>query len=236
MCPDRGLPNLPPADLAAALAAWLAGPRSRALRRARIGLRRRVLEVGCGHGAVTAELRRRAAGEAVALDLSARPGVAQLAARAEALPFRNGCFDLVFFQNLLLWVPQLEAAIREAVRVLQPGGDLVAVEPDYGGMMEQPDLGLQALWCRGLHRAGANPKVGRRLPAACEAAGLRVWVELAHLPRPASAEVVSLLEGLPLTESERRQAAGARQIVENKAGDWGVFVHVPYFLVVAGKA
>jgi SAM-dependent methyltransferase len=194
-----------------------------------------VLEVGCGHGAVTAELRRRAAGEVVALDTSPSPGAAQVAALAEALPFRDSCFDLIFFQNVLLWVPRLAAALGEAARVLQPGGDLVAIEPDYGGMIEHPDLDLAALWQEGLSRAGADPRVGRKLPAVCEAAGLRVWVELAHLPRPAQPETVALLEGLPLTEQECATAAAARHALENKPGDWGVFVHVPYFLVVAGK-
>ncbi len=230
------IPNRPPADLATPLAAWLAGPRSRALRRAQIGLRRRVLEVGCGHGRVTTELRRRAAGPVIALDASPRPGVAQLAARAEALPFRDGCFDLVFFQNVLLWVPEVEVALREAARVLQPGGNVVAVEPDYGGMMEQPDLGLAGLWRAGLLRVGADPAIGRKLPGAYQAAGLHVWVELAHLPQPASEAALSLLEGLPLTDPERRQAARARQIVANSAGDWGVFLHVPYFLVVGTKS
>lgn len=235
MCACSASPDLPPPDLAATLSGWLAGPRCRALRRARIGQRQRVLEVGCGQGVVTAELRRRAAGQVVSLDASAQPGAAQLAARAECLPFRDDCFDLVFFQNVLLWVPQVEAAIREAARVLQPGGDLVALEPDYGGMMEHPDLGLAGLWRAGLLRAGGDPIVGRKLPAVCEAAGLRVWAELTHLPRPASGETLSLLEGLPLTDPERRQVSRARHALQNSAGDWGVFVHVPYFLVVAGK-
>ncbi len=236
MYADNSRSNLPPPDLAAALSAWLAGPRSRVLRRARIGLRQRVLEVGSGHGVVTAELRRRAAGQVVSLDPSPRPGVAQLAGRAEALPFHDGCFDLVFFQNVLLWVPSVESAIREAARVLQSGGDLVAIEPDYGGMMEHPDLGLAALWQAGLLCAGANPTVGRKLPAVCETVGLRLWVELTHLPRPASAASLSLLDGLPLTDAERGQVAYARQVLANTPGDWGVFLHVPYFLIVAGKA
>ena len=226
-------PNLPPPDLAQALSDWLAGPRSRALRRARIGLRHRVLEVGCGHGLVTADLRRRAAGSVVTLDPG--PSAADLAARAEHLPFRDSSFDLVFFQNVLLWVSPLEAALREAARVLAPGGDLVALEPDYGGLLEHPSLGLGDLWRAGLTRAGADPCVGRRLPALCETAGLQVWVELAHLPQPASPAALRLLEGLPLTAAELLQVAEAHRALENKPSLWGVFVHVPYVIVVAGK-
>ncbi|MFW5868596.1 MAG: class I SAM-dependent methyltransferase [Armatimonadota bacterium] len=60
--------DLPAPELSRSLAQWLQGPRSRALRRAGIGRRERVLEVGCGHGFVTEELGRRAAGEVVAVD------------------------------------------------------------------------------------------------------------------------------------------------------------------------
>jgi SAM-dependent methyltransferase len=216
------------------VAAWLAGPRGRALRRARIGLRRRVLEVGCGHGVVTEELRRRAAGEVVSLDVSPYPG-ASLVADATHLPFPDASFDLVFFQNVLLWVADRPAAVAEAARVLQPGGDLVALEPDYGGMMEYPDLGLAAVWRAALTRAGADPLVGRKLPGLCEEAGLQVWVELTHLPQPAHPDALRLLERHELTEAERRQVEAARRALAASRGQWGVFLHVPYFVVVAGK-
>jgi SAM-dependent methyltransferase len=183
---------------------------------------------------VTEELRRRAAGEVVSLDLTPQPG-ATLAGDATHLPFPDASFDLVFFQNVLLWVGDLPAAVTEAARVLQPGGDLVALEPDYGGMMEQPDLGLAALWRDALTRAGADPLVGRRLPGACEAAGLQVWVELTHLPQPAHADALRLLERHELTGEERRRLEAARRALESGRGEWGVFLHVPYFAVVAEK-
>jgi SAM-dependent methyltransferase len=183
---------------------------------------------------VTEELRRRAAGEVVSLDLRPQPGAA-LAGDATHLPFPDASFDLVFFQNVLLWVAGWPRAVAEAARVLQPGGDLVALEPDYGGMMEHPDLGLAALWRAVLTRAGADPLVGRALPAACEAAGLRVWVELTHLPQPAHPDALRLLERHPLTAEERCQVEVARRALADRRGEWGVFLHVPYFVVVAGK-
>lgn len=230
-------PDLPAAALSGALAGWLAGPRGRALRRARIGLRRLVLEIGSAHGVVTPELRRRSRGRVVSLDLRVSPSGSgpDVIGDCRDLPFAAGCFDLVFFQNVLLWVPEVARAITEAARVLQPGGDLVAIEPDFGGMLEYPDLGLRQIWLDGLRRAGADPCVGRRLAGACEAAGLRPWVELAHLPRPASPDAVRLLEGLPLTNQERSTAALATQRLLNRTGDWSVFLHVPYFIVVASK-
>ena len=242
--PDRGAvsrPDLPSLADSQLLARWLAGPRSRALRRASIGLRRRVLEAGCGHCVVTAELQRRARGSVTCLDCDvaalqrAPAGAARVAGDCRHLPFVSASFDLVFFQNTLLWVSPLQPAVQEAARVLEPGGALVALEPDYGGMMAHPDMGLRELWRAGLSGAGADPRVGRKLPGACEAAGLRVWVELVHLPQPAQPEAVRLLEGLPLTPAQRAAAESIAGQVARQEGQWSVFIHVPYFLIVASK-
>lgn len=240
------VPERPGPELSRALARWLAGPRSRALRRARIGVRERVLEVGCGHGVVTGELVRRARGQVVALDRDAEillgqrragwaavPHCWPVAGDAEQLPFADASFDLVLFENVLLWLGKAEAAIGEAARVLRPGGCVVALEPDYGGMLEQPPMGLRDAWLDGLSRAGADPRVGRRLPGLCEGAGLDPWVELAHIPRPAEAEALALLDDLPLSDAERQAVAEARQRLAGACGEWEVFLHVPYVLVVA---
>jgi len=234
-------PDSPLRPQAQAIAGWLAGPRSRALRRAAIGLRDHVLEVGAGHCVVTPELQRRARGEVTCLDLdpkvlAATPeGANSVCADCASLPFAPRSFDLVFFQNVLMWVPQLEQAVSEAARVLVAGGALVAIEPDYGGMMEHPDFGLRELWTDGLSRATADPCVGRKLPGACELAGLDVWVELAHLPQTADPEAVRLLEDLPLTPQQHEQAESVAARLQGASNRWAFFIHVPYFLIVAAK-
>ncbi|MGI5819172.1 MAG: methyltransferase domain-containing protein [Armatimonadota bacterium] len=236
----------PGPELSRRLADWLRGPRSRALRRAGIGRRERVLEVGCGHGVVTVELVRRARGDVVAVDrlLPTGPhrrspreanGSALLAAAdARNLPFADAAFDLVFFQNTLMWIDPAGSAVREAARVLRPDGALVALEPDYGGMIEEPDLGLRVIWLDALERAGADPLTGRKLPGLLEDAGLYPWVEFAHIPRPAETEALDLLAELPLTVLQRERTADARRILEAASGDWSVFLHVPWVMVVAG--
>ncbi|MFP4248913.1 MAG: methyltransferase domain-containing protein [Armatimonadota bacterium] len=237
--------DLPAPELSRSLAQWLQGPRSRALRRAGIGRRERVLEVGCGHGFVTEELARRAAGEVVAVDAQfgafgvepERPTgetpVARVTADARDLPFADASFDLVFFQNTLMWIDPLEDAVLEAARVLAPGGEIVALEPDYGGMIEEPDLGLRVIWLDALERAGADPLTGRRLPRLTEEAGLEPWVEFAHIPRPAEAEALDFLAELPLTALQRERVGSARQLVVEASGDWLPLLHVPWVMVVA---
>ncbi len=233
-------PDLPSRQQSAAIAEWLAGPRSRALRRAAVGLRDCVLEAGCGHCVVTAELQRRARGDVVCLDITpevlrASSAVNPVCGDCVSLPFTACSFDLVFFQNVLMWIPDLQAAIFEAARVLQAEGALVAIEPDYGGMMEHPDLGLRGIWIDALTRAGADPHMGRKLPAACEKARMAVWVELSHLPQQATAQAVSLLEDLPLTADQRRTTRIAANRIADGPGGWSQFLHVPYFLIVATK-
>ncbi len=235
-------PDLPTEAQAREISQWLAGPRSRALRRAGIGRRECVLEVGAGHCVVTAELQRRARGYVVALDrdVDAIQGarithVQPVAGDARQLPFSSESFDLVFFQNTLLWIPQIESAVHEAAGVLAPQGALVALEPDYGGMMEHPDWGVRQLWIQGLSEAGADPFVGRKLPGLCEAAGLRTWVELAHIPQPAEVEALKLLDDLPLTDQQRQIAENVAHAIEQAPGKWSPFLHVPYFLIVATR-
>ena len=241
--PGPPRPDLPSLDQSRALAQWLAGPRARLLRRAYIGRRKRVLEIGCGHCVVTEELVRRSAGTVVAIDRIIEPvaaafpsGAQILAADARHLPFPPASFDLIFCQNVLMWIPEVDAAIEEMARTLEPGGALVAIEPDYGGMMEYPpEIAVRDLWLAGLTRAGADPEIGRALPATCEAAGLDVWVELQGIPQPAAPEAPRLLLDLPLSDDERSRALRAAEAIEARRGKWDVFLHVPYVLVVATK-
>jgi ubiquinone/menaquinone biosynthesis C-methylase UbiE len=92
------------------------------------------LEVGCGEGRVARDLAAR--GHRVT-GLDASPTLLRAAAEAdpagryvvgpaEALPFEDGAFDLVVAYNSLMDVADMPAAVREAARVLAPGGRLCA--------------------------------------------------------------------------------------------------------------
>jgi ubiquinone/menaquinone biosynthesis C-methylase UbiE len=96
----------------------------------------RVLETACGTGIVTARLARRLAGQGtlVATDLNdpmmayARskgtvgPDVEWRQADATALPFEDALFDAVVSQFGLMFFPDKAKGVREAWRVLRPGG------------------------------------------------------------------------------------------------------------------
>ena len=101
----------------------------------------RVLDVGCGDGALVRMMTREGA-QATGLEINeaqlarARAetpvgGESYRVGRAEALPIEDGAFDIVVFFNSLHHVPieSQEEAIVEAARVLETGGRLFVMEP-----------------------------------------------------------------------------------------------------------
>jgi SAM-dependent methyltransferase len=107
----------------------------------RAGLR--VLDVGCGPGALTAELARRAGPDAVsAVEPSASfaaatrdrlPGVAVRQATAERLPFPDASFDATLAQLVVHFMRDPVQGLREMGRVTRPGGTVAACVWDHAG-------------------------------------------------------------------------------------------------------
>jgi ubiquinone/menaquinone biosynthesis C-methylase UbiE len=103
----------------------------------------RVLDVGCGPGALTAELVKRAgAGRVAAVDPSAGfvtatrarlPGVDVRSAVAESLPFEDDVFDASLAQLVVHFMTDPVAGLREMARVTRPGGLLAACVWDHAG-------------------------------------------------------------------------------------------------------
>ena len=94
-----------------------------------------VLDVGAGDGALAGDLFR-AGGRVVALDAAwgmvdagrrRLPGAAWVQADACALPFGDGCFDVVASASAYQWVDSQPCAFTEVRRVLKPGGFFAAV-------------------------------------------------------------------------------------------------------------
>jgi SAM-dependent methyltransferase len=112
----------------------------------------RVLDVGCGPGALTEELVARVGAEAVdAVDPSARfataardryPGVRVQVAVAEELPFEDGLFDAALAQLVVHFMADPAAGVREMKRVTRTHGVVAACVWDYEGRRSP----LSAFW------------------------------------------------------------------------------------------
>lgn len=237
--------DLPAPEMLARQAEWLAPARSRLLRQVSIARRKCVLDLGAGYGATTGELARRAGGMVVAMDRAAGAlrvdaasfgGAQRVGGDAARLPFADATFDLVFTQLTLLWVQPIEHALHEIERVLRAGGALVALEPDYGGMIEYPPvIATRELWIQGLARAGGDPFIGRRLPGLLAACGFRVTVGLFDALYAPSVARFDFLRDLPLTAEEGATLARIEQEAAARQGPWGQVAHLPFFLVTAVK-
>jgi SAM-dependent methyltransferase len=95
------------------------------------------LDLGCGDGRLTAELR---AASVVGADVSA-VALARAARRVsqvvrvepdEPLPFGDGSFDLVLCAETLEHVRDVQLLLSEARRVLRPGGTFAVTTPAHG--------------------------------------------------------------------------------------------------------
>ena len=99
----------------------------------------RVLDVGCGPGALTAELVRRAASVAavdpspsfVAAARERHPGVEVAVATAEALPFPDDGFDVALAELVVHFMTDPVAGLAEMRRVTRPGGTVAACVWDF---------------------------------------------------------------------------------------------------------
>jgi SAM-dependent methyltransferase len=141
---------------------------------AAVGVRpgQRALDVGCGPGALTAELAALlGAGRVAAVDPSATfadacrrrlPGVDVATASAEALPFEDDAFDHALAQLVVNFMTDPAAGVSEMRRVTRPGGAVSAAVWDYAGEMTL----LRRFWdaAVALDPAAAERDEGRSMP------------------------------------------------------------------------
>lgn len=101
------------------------------------GVPSRLLDIGCGTGAVLSALAGRyPATQLCGVDLAFnmclqaagkfRDAAQLVNGDAECLPFRDGSFDLIVSASTLQWVQRLDSCFKECLRVLAPGGLMCA--------------------------------------------------------------------------------------------------------------
>jgi ubiquinone/menaquinone biosynthesis C-methylase UbiE len=179
----------------------------------------RLLEVGCGVGAVLAVLGQEYPGvRLTGVDIEPRQlefarghlersGIEATLVEGDALdlPFEERSFDHVWMMWVLEHLRDATGALREARRVLRPGGTITAIEVDYGTCRAEPSTpALDALFraiARGMAASGWSD-AGTRLPA---------WLWEVGFQRIDEGELVHWWQGQELA----RQAAYAADVMES---------------------
>lgn len=151
----------------------------------------RILDLGCGDGALTAELIA-AGADVVAVDASAEMIAAAVArgldahvADATALTFEQE-FDAVFTNAVLHWVRDADAAIAGVARALKPGGRFVGEFGGHGNIAAVVTALGAVLKARGIDVATVNPwfyPTPEAYRERLEKAGFKVE-SIALIPRP----------------------------------------------------
>ncbi len=144
----------------------------------------RILEIGCGTGAILESLLNRGFGNLTGVDIDA-PSLSfaktnphpfkLIQADGNRLPFHQGGFDLSLCHYLLMWTHSPDQMLKEMTRVTKTGGWVMALaEPDHEARIDYPppleELGKHQT--RALKNQGVDARMGRRLRAMFHAAGL----------------------------------------------------------------
>ena len=151
----------------------------------------RLLDIGCGPGTITADLAAVVSpGRVTALEITDTAldlARAEIEARGlktvdfaignvQALDFPDDSFDVVHAHQVLQYVGDPVAALREMRRVTRPGGIIAVRDSDYAAFAWHPRLPeldeWMALYQRVARASGGEPDAGRSLMAWAHAAGL----------------------------------------------------------------
>lgn len=165
-------------------AKWTRDLRTYLFKKAGLNNTSRVLEVGCGTGAILSELPNHISRHGLDLDSEAlaqcrinTPTVSLVQGNAFKLPYSNNIFDIIYCHFLLLWVSNPLQALLEMKRVAKSGAHIIAfAEPDYTARVDEPrELIPLGKWqTESLKRQGADPGLGARLADLFFRAGIEL--------------------------------------------------------------
>jgi SAM-dependent methyltransferase len=144
----------------------------------------RILDVGCGTGALFPDLLEESSANLYGLDLdleslhfaeTTQDAASLICGDALHLPYASQSFDITLCHFLLLWLPNPAAGLAEMARVTRTGGYVcLLAEPDYGGRIDYPSIfeRIGKLQTDQLQAQGADPLIGRKIPALLSQAAL----------------------------------------------------------------
>jgi SAM-dependent methyltransferase len=165
-------------------AKWTRDLRTYLFQKAGLNDQSRVLEVGCGTGAILSELPKPISRHGLDIDREAlaqcrihTPTASLVQGNALRLPYPNEKFDVVYCHFLLLWVRDPLQALLEMRRVARSGAHILAfAEPDYAARRDEPrELIPLGKWqTEALKRQGADPGLGAQLANLFFRAGIEL--------------------------------------------------------------
>lgn len=145
----------------------------------------KVLEVGCGTGAICSDIlenyRCRLCGidnnfKNVNVATRNNPNLELICGDSSSLPFPANTFDIVYCHYFLLWLLHPQTSLSEILRVLHPGGlFMIFAEPDYTSRIDFP-LSLEIigqLQIKSLIKQGVDVQMGRKIPGLLSNAGFK---------------------------------------------------------------
>jgi trans-aconitate methyltransferase len=187
----------------------------------------RVLDLGCGDGALTEHLA--AAGcRVVAVDSSAeqidaarRRGLDARVADGEHLPFDHE-FDAVFSNAALHWMKRPDAVLRGVHRALRPGGRFVGELGGAGCVATIVAAIYQALQTRGLRGESLDPwyfPTAEEYRARLESSGFAVdTIVLFRRPTPLPGDIIDWLDTFAQAFTAAVPAVERPQFLEDVRG------------------
>ena len=141
----------------------------------------RALDVGCGPGALTAELVGRLGADAVfaadpskplaAVCAERVPGAHVRVAPAESLPWPDDCIDAALAQLVVNFLRDAPAGVSEMRRVVRPGGTVAACTWEYSDGMRM----LRIFWDAALDIDPVAPDEARTMPYQDPASLAGLW-------------------------------------------------------------
>lgn len=154
-----------------------------------IKAKKTILDVGCGTGAVTADIASLTEGRITGIDVDDKKlayaieavpeHVDLLIADVLTLPFKDDTFDLVTFSVVLTHIRPQQQAVNEMARVTKKGGIVLAsIEPDYAGILSYPETTADPIFREFFEEIGVEMKTGRKLRYLFGKAGLKTEVGL----------------------------------------------------------